>query len=98
MPSGAMSIDISMAHWSGDGIGETSAPIVNFAAGLTDRLQFAVSVPHVMGDDTTGIVGGLGTTFVSGKYAAYVNGRTGLKVAVAPTLEVLGTGVLSSLG
>ena len=30
--------------------------------------------------------------------SAYVNQRTGLKVAVAPTLELLGTGVLPSLG
>jgi hypothetical protein len=97
MPSGAMSIDLSMSHWQGDAVGETTMPVVNFAIGLTDRLQFAVSVPHVVADDTAGVAGGLGTTFVSGKYAAYVSDR-GVKVAVAPTLEVLGTGVLSSLG
>jgi hypothetical protein len=34
---------------------------------------------------------------VSGKYAAYRNDR-GLKIAVAPTLELLGSGVLASLG
>jgi hypothetical protein len=97
MPSGAMSVDVSISHWEGDGFGETSAPIVNFTVGLADRFQLAVSVPHVVADETSGVTGGIGTTYVSGKYAAYLNSR-GLKIAVAPTLELLGTGVLSSLG
>ena len=98
MPSGAVSIDVSVSHWSGADSGETSFPVVNFAVGLTDRLQLAASVPRIVPDEATGAVGGLGTTFVSAKYAAYVNQRTGLKVAVAPTLELLGTGVLPLLG
>lgn len=97
MPAGAMAIDLSMSHWAGDGIGETTMPAVNFTVGLADRFQFAISVPHVVADPTSGVAGGLGTTFVSGKYAAWVGDR-GVKIAVAPTLEVLGTGVLSSLG
>ena len=98
MPSGAVSIDISASHWSGADAGETSFPVINFAVGLTERLQLAASVPRIVGDEATGVVGGLGTTYVSVKYSAYVNQRTGLKVAVAPTLELLGTGVLPSLG
>ena len=97
MPSGAMSIDLSMSRWMGDGISETTLPVVNFAVGLTDRFQFAVSVPRVVADEASGVAGGIGTTFVSGKYLAYVNDR-GVKVAVAPTLELLGTNVLTSLG
>ena len=97
MPSGAMSIDLSTSRWQGDGLGETTLPVVNFAVGLTDRLQFAVSVPRVVGDEASGVAGGIGTTFVSGKYLAYVNDR-GVKVAIAPTLELLGTNVLTSLG
>jgi hypothetical protein len=97
MPSGAMAIDLSMSHWAGDGIGETTMPVVNFAVGLAERFQLALSVPHVVGDAASGVAGGLGTTFVSGKYAALVSER-GVKIAVAPTLEVLGTGVLSALG
>jgi hypothetical protein len=97
MPSGAMSIDVSISRWQGDGIGETTLPVVNFAVGLTDRFQFAVSVPRIVGDEAAGVAGGIGTTFVSGKYLAYVNDR-GVKIAVAPTLELLGTNVLTSLG
>jgi len=98
MPSGAIAIDVSASHWAGSDTGETSFPVVNFSVGLTDRFQFAASVPRVVADETAGVVGGLGTTYVSGKYAAYMNNRTGIKVAVAPTLELLGTGVLPSLG
>jgi hypothetical protein len=97
MPSGAMAIDVSMSHWAGDQIGETTMPVVNLAVGLAERFQFALSVPYVVGDTVSGVAGGLGTTFVSGKYAAPVGDR-GVKIAVAPTLELLGTGVLSALG
>ncbi|HJZ72953.1 MAG TPA: hypothetical protein VKE51_14510 [Vicinamibacterales bacterium] len=97
MPSGAMSVDVSMSHWAGDQIGETTLPAINVAIGLADRFQVAVSVPHIVGDEASGVAGGLGTTYVSGKYAAFVSDR-GVKVAVAPTLELLGTGVLSALG
>jgi hypothetical protein len=97
MPSGAMAIDVSMSHWAGDEIGETTMPAVNVAVGLAERFQVAVSVPHVVGDAASGVAGGLGTTFVSAKYAALVSDR-GVRVAVAPTLELLGTGVLSALG
>jgi len=98
MPSGAIAIDVSASHWAGSESGETSFPVVNFSVGLTDRLQLAASVTRVVADETAGVVGGLGTTYVSGKYAAYMNNDAGIKVAVAPTLELLGTGVLSSLG
>jgi hypothetical protein len=98
MEPGAMSIDLSMTRWQGNGIGETDIPVVNIGVGVSNRLQLAASVPRVVGNDTSGVVGGLGTTYFSAKYAAYANDRLGLKVAVAPTLEVLGTGVLQSLG
>ncbi|HMF93082.1 MAG TPA: hypothetical protein VKE96_02255 [Vicinamibacterales bacterium] len=97
MPSGAMSIDVSMSHWAGDQIGETTLPAISVAVGLAERFQVAVSVPHVVGDEASGVAGGLGTTYVSGKYAAFVSDR-GVRIAVAPTLELLGTGVLSAPG
>ncbi|MGE5246211.1 MAG: hypothetical protein ACM3SQ_18450 [Betaproteobacteria bacterium] len=97
MASGAMSVDLSMTRWQGNGIGETDVPVVNVAIGLTNRFQFAASLPRVVANDASGVVGGLGTTYFSGKYAAYANDEYGLKVAVAPTLEVLGTGVMQSL-
>jgi hypothetical protein len=95
---GAMSVDISMTRWAGDGVAEFDAPIVNAAFGLTSRVQLAASVPHVIGSDATGVAGGLGTSYFSAKIAAYENRRAGVKLAAAPTLELLGSGVLPSLG
>ncbi len=98
MEPGAMAIDFSATHWQGNGIGETDLPVGNVTVGLSNRLQFAASVPHVVANDTSGVVGGLGTTYFTAKYAAYSSGDMGLKIAVAPTLEVLGAGVAASLG
>lgn len=97
MESGAVAVDFLATHWQGNGIGETDLPVANVSLGLNSRFQFTASVPHVVADDAAGVVGGLGTTYFSVKYAAYANDALGLKVAVAPTLEVLGTGVLQSL-
>lgn len=98
MESGAMSVDIATSRWEGNGVGETDAPVFNIGVGLTNRLQFTASVPRVVDDPTAGVVGGLGTTYFSLKYAAWADDRLGIRVAVAPTLEVLGAGVLQSLG
>lgn len=97
MEPGAVSIDLSATHWEGTGLAETDVPVVNMAVGINNRFQFAASVPRVVANDASGVVGGLGTTYFSVKYAAYGNDRLGLKLAVAPTLEVLGTGVVQSL-
>jgi hypothetical protein len=96
--AGAMSISLSASHWSGDGVSETDAPAVNAAIGLTDRVQLTAALPYVMADPSAGVVGGFGTAYFSAKFSAYDNRRAGVKVAVAPTLELLGSGVLASLG
>lgn len=62
-------------------MGETIVPVVDAAIGLTPRVQVSASVPRV--------AGGVGTTFFSAKIAAFSDAARGLKVAVAPTLEVL---------
>jgi hypothetical protein len=97
MAPGAMSVDLAMTRWQGSGTGETDVPVVNFAVGLTDRFQLGASLPRVVADAASGVVGGLGTTYFSGKYAAYASEPLGLKVAVAPTLEILGSGVAAGL-
>lgn len=97
MEPGAVSVDLSATRWQGSTFGETDVPVVNMAVGINDRFQFAATVPRVVGNDTTGVVGGLGTTYFSLKYAAYSNDRVGVKLAVEPTLEVLGTGLVQSL-
>ena len=99
LPPGDAALSISMMHWQGTDIGETDVPVVGAAMGLTDRVQFGASIPHVAGSaDPGGTVGGLGTTFISAKIGVLTGGgRSGVKLAVAPTVEVLGAGTLSSL-
>jgi hypothetical protein len=89
-PGGAW-LGLSMTRWDGTGASEVEAPVVDVAVGLTPRVQVGASVPHVVGSDT-GASGGLGTTYFNTKVAAYTDRSRGLKVAVAPTLEVLSAG------
>lgn len=94
-----MSVSFSAAHWTGGGASETSVPVVEAAYGLAPKLELSMSVPHVIGSsDPTGAAGGLGTSFFSAKVGLYEGLKTGLKLAVAPTLEVLGSGVVAALG
>jgi hypothetical protein len=70
--------------------------VVGLATGLAPRLQIGASIPRVTGGDTSAVVGGLGTTFVSAKVAVLTAGTSGVKLAVAPTIEILGEGALQS--
>ncbi len=70
-----------MVRWQGSGLSETVVPVVDGAIGLTPRVQVAASVPRV--------AGGLGTTVFSAKIAVLNGDARALKVAVAPTLEIL---------
>jgi hypothetical protein len=93
-----VSLSVSASHWSGGGLGETDAPIVDAAFGLAPRLQLSMSVPHVVGSaDGSGAVGGLGTSFFSAKVALFDGAGGGPKFAVSPTLQVLGSGVVAAL-
>jgi hypothetical protein len=91
-----MSVTVSAAHWSGGGLSETDAPIVDAAFGLAPRLQLSMSVPHVVGSSDA--AGGIGTSFFSAKVALYDGGTGKPKLATSPTLQVLGSGVLAGLG
>jgi hypothetical protein len=98
LPQGDAAFTISAMRWSGSGISEVDAPVVGAAVGLSDRVQLGASIPHVTGSsDPGGAVGGLGTTFISAKIGVLTGETSGVKLAVAPTLEVLGTGALSGL-
>ncbi len=95
LPAGAGAVMVSVVGWQGTDASELDVPVVGAAVGLAPRFQLTASVPHVVGNDVNGVVGGLGTTFVSGKIG--VIERSHVKLAVSPTLEVLGTGVLQFL-
>ncbi len=93
---GSVALTVSVMRWSGADLSEVDVPIIDAAFGLTKRVQLSASVPHVVGSaDGTGAVGGLGTSYFSGKIALLDN--SDVKVAVSPLLEVLGAGAVQSL-
>lgn len=95
---GTMTFSVSAMRWSGGGTSEVDVPIVDAAFGLAPRLQLAASVPRVVGSpDPAGAAGGVGTSFFSAKVGVYDNPTRAVKAAVAPTLQVLGEGVVASL-
>jgi len=98
LDSGGVAIAISMLRWSGSGLSEVNAPVVDIALGLTPRVQFSASVPRVVGSaDPGGAAGGLGTSYFSAKIGVFNSKKQGAKLAVSPTLEVLSPGVVGSL-
>jgi len=94
MAPGTMSLSISAMRWSGTDLSEVDAPIVDAAVGVTKRIQFGASVPHVMGT-ADGPVGGIGTSYVSGKVALLDDQE--VKLAVSPIFEILGAGAVQAL-
>jgi hypothetical protein len=93
-PGSAM-LTVSGMRWTGSGLSEVDFPIVDAAIGLTKRVQFSATVPRIAGNETSGITGGLGTSYFSAKIAL-LNDST-VRVAVSPLVEILGTSALQSL-
>jgi hypothetical protein len=81
MAPGTGWLGLSMVQWYGGGASEVVVPAFDGSIGLTPRVQLGASVPRV--------AGGIGTTFFSTKIGVLNNEAHGLKLAVAPTLEIL---------
>lgn len=95
---GQVSVSISTLLWQGTDLNEVDVPVVGVGLGIANRVQIGASIPRVVGSsDPTGVEGGLGTTFLSGKVGVLTGTGSGLRLAVAPTLEILGTGALQGL-
>ena len=96
---GMVALSVSAMRWQGGGLSEVDAPIVDAAFGLAPRVQLSASVPRVVGSaDPAGAAGGVGTSFFSAKIAVYEAPKHAFKVATAPTLQLLGKGIVQSLG
>lgn len=92
---GSVSIAMSVVRWQGADVSEVDVPVVDAAIGVTPRVHLTATVPRVLGGtDEFGAVGGVGTSYFSAKIAALADPRRGIKVSVAPTIEVLGHGVV----
>jgi hypothetical protein len=98
LEAGSMSIAMSVVRWQGSGISEVDVPVIDVAIGLAPRVHLTATVPRVVGSaDPLGPVGGVGTSYFSAKIAAINDAKRSVKLSVAPTLEVLGHGVLQSM-
>jgi hypothetical protein len=96
---GVVAVSISAMRWEGSSLSEVDFPIVDAAIGLAPRVQLSASVPRIVGDqDPAGAAGGVGTSFVSAKIQVAENRTSTVKMAVAPTLQLLGEGVVATLG
>src|SRR5262249_33247690 len=94
---GVVSLSISVLRWQGTDLSEVNFPVVDVSAGVLPRLQLGATVPRVVGSaDPSGVVGGLGTSYLSAKIGLLTGGRSGVKLAVAPTLEILGDNAVST--
>jgi hypothetical protein len=95
LPAGSASLAMYAAGWHGASASELDVPVVDAAFGLTPRLQIGANVPRIVGDAETGTAGGLGTTYFTAKIGVLTD--TPVKVAVAPTLRLLGTAAREAL-
>jgi hypothetical protein len=93
-PGSAM-LTVSAMRWSGSGLSEVDFPIVDASIGVTRRVQFSATVPRITGDEANGVVGGLGTSYISSKIALINDEK--FRLAVSPLLEILGSGAVGSL-
>ena len=98
LEAGSVSIAMSVVRWQGSGLSEVDVPVIDASIGLAPRVHLTATVPRVVGSvDPLGAVGGVGTSYFSAKIAALNDAKRSLKLSVAPTLEVLGHGVLQSM-
>ena len=96
---GTMSLAVSALRWQGADLSEVDVPMVDGAVGFAPRVQLSGSVPRVVGSsDPRGAAGGVGTSFFTVKVGVFHNRSRAFKVAVAPTLQILGEAVAASLG
>ncbi len=96
---GFVSLSVSALRWSGADATEVDAPVVDAAFGLAPRVQLSASVPRVVGSaDPAGAAGGMGTSFFTAKVALWDRPRSAFKLAAAPTMQLLGQAVATSLG
>ena len=96
---GTFAVSISAVRWAGAGVSEVDVPIVNAAMGLMPRVQLSASVPRTMGSsDSSGAAAGIGTSFFGAKVQIWSDPKGAVKVAAAPTLQLLGAAVAETLG
>lgn len=81
---------MSFGHYRSIGGSQTDFPVIDAGIGLSNRVQFGITVPYYRVHFLDGTnVGGLGDVFLSGKVLLLEAGATGrVGVAVSPVLEI----------
>ena len=77
-----VSIAVSIVRWSGSGVSEVDAPVIDLAIGVSRRVHLTA--------------GGAGTSYVGAKVALLDPTKHRIKFTVSPMLEVLGRGVVGT--
>jgi hypothetical protein len=97
LPPATVSIAVSTLRWEGTGASEVDVPVTSIAAGIAPRVQVGASIPHILGSaDPAGAVGGIGSLYFYGK-VGLLGDDSPVKLAVSPTIEVLGEGAALGL-
>jgi hypothetical protein len=97
LPAGIGALTVSAVSWHGTDASETEVPVVGAAVGIAPRFQLSARVPYIIDDPASGVVGGWGTTYLSGKIGLLQN-ASGVKLSVAPTLQIFGSGAVTLPG
>ena len=94
---GSMVLTVGAMRWSGVDLSELDVPVIDASVGVVNRFQLGANVSRAVGSaDGSGVVGGFSTSYVTGKFAV-LNGASGVKLAVSPTIEILGDGAMQAL-
>ena len=87
---GTTTFDLSVGRWSSVDGGETDGPVLDFAVGLTPRLQVGGTLPYYRASYNDGFSAhGLGDAYFSVKAQLLDPGDNVIGLSVQPLLEVL---------
>ena len=70
-------------------------PVIDIGLGVSRGIQLSANIPRVVAESDP--TAAMGTSYLGVKIGVLDNASRGLKLAVAPTLEILGAGLVNSL-
>ena len=95
---GTASLGLSVVRWVGVDVSETNVPVVDVGLGIVPRVQLTANIPRVLGTSDPGGSGSFGTSYLGAKIGVLNDPSRSVKVAVSPTLEILGSALATALG
>jgi hypothetical protein len=96
MEPGTAALALSVVRWVGTDVSETNIPAIDVGLGLVHGVQLAANIPRVAAESDA--AAGMGTSYIGVKLGVVDDTARSLKVAVAPTVEILGAGLVGALG